>query len=84
MAVANSSSDTRRLPPTEASSVLREERRIKNRRDRCAFEKTQALIAKMLERGGPDDLPWVSYVFGRVHLARAAALADIDRIRPRL
>ena len=64
---------------TEASSVLREERRIKNRRDRCAFEKTQALIAKMLERGGPDDLPWVSYVFGRVHLARAAALADIDR-----
>jgi tetratricopeptide (TPR) repeat protein len=63
----------------EASGVVREERRIKNRRDRCAFNRTRALIAKMLERGSADDLPWVSYVFGRIHLARAAALANIDR-----
>jgi tetratricopeptide (TPR) repeat protein len=69
--------DTGQAP--EANSVMREERRIKNRRDRCAFDRTQVLIAQMLERGGADDLPWVSYVFGRVHLARAAALAGIDR-----
>lgn len=65
--------------PTNASAVLREERRIKNRRDRCAFERTQALIARILEQGRPEDLPWVPYVFGRIHLARAAALAGIDR-----
>jgi tetratricopeptide (TPR) repeat protein len=65
--------------PANASAVLREERRIKNRRDRCAFERTQALIARILEQGRPEDLPWVPYVFGRIHLARAAALAGIDR-----
>jgi len=69
--------DTALLP--NASEVLREERRIKNRRDRCAFEKTQALIARILEQGRAEDLPWVPYVFGRIHLARAAALAGIDR-----
>jgi tetratricopeptide (TPR) repeat protein len=65
--------------PPDASAVAREERRIKNRRERCSFEKTQAVIARILERGRPEDLPWVPYVFGRIHLARAAALAGIDR-----
>lgn len=61
------------------SDVGREERRIRNRRERCAFERTQALIARTLESGRAADLPWVPYVFGLVHLARAAALAGIDR-----
>lgn len=64
--------------PSEATGALREERRIKNRRERCSFAKTQTVIAAILERGRPDDLPWVPYVFGRIHLARAAALAGID------
>lgn len=65
--------------PPDVTGVAREERRIKNRRDRCSFARTQMVIATILERGRPEDLPWVPYVFGRIHLARAAALADIDR-----
>ncbi|MGD9884131.1 MAG: tetratricopeptide repeat protein [Reyranella sp.] len=74
---ACNSLDTPQVP--DASDVTREERRIRNRRERCAFERTQALIARTLESGRAADLPWVPYVFGLVHLARAAALADIDR-----
>jgi len=66
-------------PAPDASDVAREERRIRNRRERCAFERTQALIARTLESGRAADLPWVPYVFGLVHLSRAAALAGIDR-----
>jgi tetratricopeptide (TPR) repeat protein len=69
--------DTAQVP--DASDMAREERRIQNRRDRCAFERTQALIARTLESGRAADLPWVPYVFGLVHLARAAALAGLDR-----
>lgn len=65
--------------PADVTGVAREEWRIKNRRERCSFAKTQMLIAAILERGRPEDLPWVPYVFGRIHLARAAALAGIDR-----
>lgn len=65
--------------PAEASAVVRERQRIVNRRARCAFERTQALIAKVLERGRAEDLPWVPYVYGEVHLARASAAAEIDR-----
>ena len=69
--------DTAQAP--DASNMAREELRIRNRRERCAFERTQALIARTLESGRAADLPWVPYVFGLVHLARAAALAGIDR-----
>jgi hypothetical protein len=65
--------------PADATGIVREERRIRNRREHCSFEKTQAVIARILERGRPEDLPWVPYVYGRIHLARAAALAGIDR-----
>jgi hypothetical protein len=58
---------------------IREKQRIKSRRERCSFSETQGLTAKMLENGDSDDMPWVFYVIGRIHLARAAALADIDR-----
>lgn len=74
---ACNSLDTAQAP--DASDVGREERRIRNRRERCAFERTQALIARTLESGRAADLPWVPYVFGLVHLSRAAALAGIDR-----
>jgi len=64
---------------TEANDTIREKQRIRSWRERCSFSDTQRLIAKMLESGDPDEMPWVSYVFGRIHLARAAALAGIDR-----
>jgi tetratricopeptide (TPR) repeat protein len=63
----------------EIDHTIREKRHIKSLRERCSFTETQGLIAKMLKNGDPAELPWVSYVFGRIHLARAAALAGIDR-----
>jgi len=59
--------------------TTRELRRLKKRRSACSFERTRSLIAKALERGRSDDRPWVSYVYGRVHMARASALSKIDR-----
>lgn len=65
--------------PPEVPLVAREEWRIQSRRERCAFTRTQGLIARILERGRDEDLPWVPYVYGRIHLARAAALSGLDR-----
>jgi tetratricopeptide (TPR) repeat protein len=62
----------------ENDHTMREKQRIKSLRERCTFSQTQGLIAKMLKNGDPDELPWVAYIFGRLHLARAAALAGID------
>ncbi len=61
-----------------AGPLAKEERRIMNRRERCQFEGTQQLIVRVVERGRPGDLPWVPYIAGKVHLARAKALAGID------
>jgi tetratricopeptide (TPR) repeat protein len=57
--------------------LQREEHWIENRRDRCSFTRTQKLIAKVLDAGNKNDLPWVPYIFGQVHLARAEALAGV-------
>lgn len=62
----------------DAGPLAKEERRINNRRERCAFESTQQLIIRVVERGRAEDLPWVPYISGKVHLARAKALAGID------
>ena len=71
--------DANQPPEAKADPVLREQQRITNRRKLCGFDRTQALIAETLKRGRPEDLPWVPYVYGKVHLARAVALAGIDR-----
>jgi tetratricopeptide (TPR) repeat protein len=56
-----------------------EARRISMRRDRCAFARTQRLIANVLDRRNAEDRYWVPYIFGRIHSARATALAGVDR-----
>jgi tetratricopeptide (TPR) repeat protein len=61
------------------TALEREQRRIENRRTRCSFPRTQKLIAKVLQAGRAEDLPWVPYVYGKIHLARAEALTGIDR-----
>ena len=71
--------DAGQPPEAKSDPVLREERRIDNRRKLCGFARTQALIAETLKRGRPEDMPWVPYVYGKVHLARAAALAGVDQ-----
>ncbi len=70
--------DSGQPPEARADPVLREQRRIDNRRTLCGFVRTQALIAETLKRGRPEDMPWVPYVYGKVHLARAVALSGID------
>ncbi len=55
----------------------REELRIRNRRENCSFRETRNLIAQILSRGRKDDLPWIPYIYGQIHLARALALRDL-------
>ena len=62
--------------PAAGSPLEREERRLVKRREGCEFKTTQALIAKALQRGYADDLPWVPYIYGKVHLVRATAAAQ--------
>lgn len=62
-----------------APDLQRVEQRINNRRERCSFSRTQALIAKVMAGGNKADLRWVPYIFGQVHLARADALGDLQQ-----
>ncbi len=59
--------------------LQRVEQRINNRRERCSFNRTQALIAKVMAAGNKADLRWVPYIYGQVHLARADALSDLQQ-----
>ncbi|MDB5487112.1 MAG: hypothetical protein JWQ58_827 [Reyranella sp.] len=65
--------------PANPTALEREQRRILNRKVRCGFARTQELIAKVLQAGRAEDLPWVPYVYGKIHLARAEALTGIDQ-----
>lgn len=65
--------------PVNPTALEREQRRILNRKARCGFPRTQELIAKVLQAGRTEDLPWVPYVYGKIHLARAEALTGIDQ-----
>lgn len=65
--------------PANPTALEREQRRILNRKARCGFPRTQELIAKVLQAGRAEDLPWVPYVYGKIHLARAEALTGIDQ-----
>lgn len=47
-------------------------------RDYCSFSHTRATVAKVISRGREDDQPWVSYIYGKLHLARADAVAKVD------
>jgi tetratricopeptide (TPR) repeat protein len=48
-------------------------------RDQCSFAGTRALVSAILERGKAEDRPWVTYIYGKVHLARADAIAPFDK-----
>lgn len=65
-----------RLPPTDVVSEM--QRRLLGLRDYCAFPRTRAMVASIVRRGKADDQPWVSYMYGKLHLARADALAKVD------
>jgi tetratricopeptide (TPR) repeat protein len=48
-------------------------------RRHCNFEDTRALVSTIAERGKAEDQPWVTYIYGKLHLARADAVAAFDR-----
>lgn len=48
-------------------------------RDYCSFGRTRTLVSVIIDRGRPDDQPWVSYIYGKLHLARADAIAKVDQ-----
>jgi tetratricopeptide (TPR) repeat protein len=64
------------LAPTNAVSDMK--RLLQGLRDYCAFPRTRAMVASIVRRGSEADRPWVSYIYGRLHLARADAVAKLD------
>jgi tetratricopeptide (TPR) repeat protein len=64
------------LAPTDAVSEMT--RRLQVLRDYCAFPRTRAMAASIVRRGNEADRPWVSYIYGKLHLARADAVAKAD------
>lgn len=65
-----------RLPPTDVVGEM--QRQLLGLRNYCAFPRTRTMVASIVRRGKADDQPWVSYMYGKLHLARADALAKVD------
>ena len=61
------------------SAVETEALKMRLQRDHCNFGRTRGLVARLVERGRVEDQPWIPYLYGQVHLARAAALGKIDK-----
>ena len=53
-------------------------RRLLALREACSFTLTRSTVATTIGRGRKEDQPWVSYIYGKIHLARAQALAKVD------
>ena len=64
------------LAPTNAVSEMK--RLLEVLRDYCAFPRTRAMVSSIVRRGSEADRPWVSYIYGKLHLARADAVAKFD------
>jgi tetratricopeptide (TPR) repeat protein len=64
------------LAPTNAVSDMK--RLLQGLRDYCAFPRTRTMVASIVRRGSEADRPWVSYIYGKLHLARADAVAKAD------
>lgn len=62
----------------KADKVSDKKRALEDLRHQCSFMRTRSLTSAIIERGKPADQPWVSYIYGKLHLARADALAKIN------
>jgi tetratricopeptide (TPR) repeat protein len=62
----------------KADKVAENKRMLEDLRRLCGFKRTRAMASAVMERGKPIDQPWVSYIYGKLHLARAEALAKVD------
>jgi tetratricopeptide (TPR) repeat protein len=63
---------------SSVNAVAAEQRRLDMLREDCSFAHTRAVVSSIVVRGKTDDQPWVSYIYSKLHLARARALAKID------
>jgi tetratricopeptide (TPR) repeat protein len=64
------------LPTTDR--VSEKKRLLETLRDYCSFARTRSLVSTIIDRGRTDDQPWVTYIYGKLHLARADAVAKVD------
>ncbi|HEY6715565.1 MAG TPA: hypothetical protein VI232_04415 [Reyranella sp.] len=63
---------------SSVNAVAGEQRRLEMLREVCSFARTRAVVSSIVVRGKTDDQPWVSYIYSKLHLARAKALAKTD------
>jgi tetratricopeptide (TPR) repeat protein len=59
-------------------TVADEQRRLELLREHCSFAHTRAVVSSIVVRGKAEDQAWVSFIYSKLHLARARALAKID------
>jgi tetratricopeptide (TPR) repeat protein len=64
--------------PASTGPVEEMKHRLAELGKHCDFEKTRQAAGKIIFRDRKDDQPWVSYIYGKLHLARADALAKVD------
>jgi tetratricopeptide (TPR) repeat protein len=56
-----------------------QDRNLQALRMHCGFARTRSLTAQLVSQDRAQDRPWVPYVYGQLHLARAQAFARFDR-----
>ena len=56
-----------------------QDRNLKALRTLCDFARTRSLTAQLVSANRAQDRPWVPYVYGQLHLARAQVFANFDR-----
>jgi hypothetical protein len=64
------------LAPTDPVGDMK--RLLQVLRDYCSFSLTRNTVSTIISRYRKDDQPWVSYMYGKLHLARADAVAKVD------
>jgi len=64
-----------KAPPASPSPIDEIKQRLVDLRKHCDFAKTRSAVGRIIYRDRPDDQQWVSYIYGKLHRARAEALA---------
>ena len=65
-------------PSPPVNPVADEQHQLEALREHCSFVDTRAVVASIIVRGRAEDQTWVSFLYSKLHLARARALAKID------
>lgn len=68
-----------KVPAASTNPVDEVKQRLVELREHCSFVKTRRAVGGSSIARRTDDLAWVSYIYGKLHLARAEALAKVDQ-----